>query len=93
MDNRNNSTLDGSNKEASERLEEIIEEMYKDERQISSKGDYCNLIDNRLHSTFLDGSPEKEAKLMEEFFNSFTEEEKERAMSSEFDYLDEDLID
>lgn len=90
MDKRITPSLDGSNKEASERLEEIIEEMNKDESQISSKGDYCSLIDNRLHLTFLDGSPEAQRRSTEKFLSMLTEEEKERAMSSEFDYLDED---
>lgn len=48
------------------------------------------MLDNRIHSTFLDGSPEEEDKIMKELSNSLTEEEKKRAMSSEFDYLDED---
>ena len=40
--------------------------------------------------TFLDGSQEKQKKAVEEFLNSITPEEHERAMSSEFDYLEED---
>ena len=39
MDKRITSSLDVSNKEASEWLEKIIEEMDKDESQISSKSD------------------------------------------------------
>lgn len=40
--------------------------------------------------TFLDGSQEEQKKAVEEFLNSITPEEHERAMSSEFDYLDEE---
>ncbi|MEE0264482.1 MAG: hypothetical protein UD936_02550 [Acutalibacteraceae bacterium] len=90
MNKLNNVILDGSNEEASERLEEMIKEIDKDKSQISSEGDCCSLIDNRLHLTFLDGSPEEEDRIVNEFLDSLTEEEKERAMSSEFDYLDED---
>lgn len=90
MDKRITSVLDGSNEEASERLEEMIKEIDKDKSQISSEGDCCSLIDNRLNLTFLDGSPEEEDRIVNEFLDSLTEEEKERAMSSEFDYLDED---
>ncbi len=54
MDKLNNVILDGSNKEASEQLKEIIEEIDKDKCQISSKSDWCSLIDNRMHLTFLD---------------------------------------
>ena len=38
----------------------------------------------------LDGSPEEQRRSTEKFLSMLTEEEKERAMSSEFDYLDED---
>ena len=48
------------------------------------------MIENRLNLTFLDGSREDEDRIMKEFSDSLTEEEEERAMSSEFDYLDED---
>lgn len=40
--------------------------------------------------TMLDGSPEEQKKSTEKFLSMITEEEKERSMSSEFDYLDED---
>jgi hypothetical protein len=40
--------------------------------------------------TFLDGSKEQQDKTVEDFLNSITPEDHERAMSSEFDYLDED---
>ena len=40
--------------------------------------------------TMLDGSPEEQRRSTEKFLSMLTEEEKERAMSSEFDYLDED---
>ena len=90
MNKLNNVILDGSNEEVSERLEGMIREMDKDKSQISSEGDCCSLIDNRLNLTFLDGSPEEEDRIMKEFSSLLTEEEKERAMSSEFDYLDED---
>lgn len=40
--------------------------------------------------TFLDGSQEEQKKAVEEFLNSMTPEEHAKAMSSEFDYLDED---
>ena len=46
------------------------------------------MADNRI--TFLDGSKEKQDKAIENFLNSITPEEHERAMSSEFDYLDVD---
>lgn len=38
--------------------------------------------------TFLDGSPQEQKEVVEEFLNSMTPEEHNRAMSSEFDYLD-----
>ena len=40
--------------------------------------------------TFLDGSQEEQKKAVEEFLSSVTPAEHERAMSSEFDYLEED---
>lgn len=40
--------------------------------------------------TFLDGSPQEQKKAVEEFLDSMTPEEHNRAMSSEFDYLDEE---
>ncbi len=40
--------------------------------------------------TFLDGSLQEQKKAVEEFLNSMTSEEHIRAMSSEFDYLDEE---
>lgn len=39
---------------------------------------------------FLDGSPDEQRKAVEDFLNSMTAEEHERAMSEEFDYLEED---
>lgn len=46
--------------------------------------------DNKIIFTMLDGSPEEQRRSTEKFLSMLTEEEKERAMSSEFDYLDED---
>ena len=39
--------------------------------------------------TFLDGSSEQQNKAVEEFLASLTQEEHERAMSKEFDYLED----
>lgn len=40
--------------------------------------------------TILDGSSEEQKKSSEAFLNSLTKEEHERAMTSEFDYLEEE---
>ena len=40
--------------------------------------------------TFLDGSPEEQKKSTELFLSMLTEEEQERSMSSEFDYLEDE---
>lgn len=40
--------------------------------------------------TFLDGSPEEQKNAIEEFLNSVTPEDHARAMSSEFDYLEDE---
>ena len=45
---------------------------------------------NKLMFTILDGSPEEQKKSTELFLSMLTEEEQERSMSSEFDYLEED---
>ena len=44
--------------------------------------------ENRM--TFLDGSSEMQKEAVEDFLASLTEEEHNRAMSDEFDYLDEE---
>lgn len=49
--------------------------------------------DHKMILTMLDASPEEQRRSTEKFLSMLTEEEKERAMSSEFDYLDEDLLD
>lgn len=41
-------------------------------------------------TTFLDGSAEEQKKAVDEFLNSMTPAEHEKAMSDEFAYLDED---
>lgn len=46
--------------------------------------------DNKLLFATLDGSPEEQKKSTELFLSMLTEEEHKRAMSSEFDYLEED---
>ncbi len=43
--------------------------------------------ENRI--SFIDGSDEEQNKAVEDFLNSLSEEEKEKAMSKEFDYLEE----
>lgn len=48
------------------------------------------MIENKANSTVLDGSPEEQKKAVEDFLNSLTPEEHERAMSDEFSYLDGD---
>lgn len=45
-------------------------------------------MNDKNEFTMLDGSAEEEAKSVERFFNTFTKEEIERSMSSEFDYVD-----
>ena len=40
--------------------------------------------------TFLDGSSEEQEKAVKDFLDSLSEEEKNRAMSDEFGYLDEE---
>lgn len=40
--------------------------------------------------TFLDGSKEQQEKAVQEFLDTIASEDHERAMSSEFDYLDKD---
>lgn len=40
--------------------------------------------------TFVDGSAEEQNKAVENFLSSISEEEHNRAMSNEFDYLDEE---
>ena len=42
---------------------------------------------NRI--TFLDGSKEQQDKAVKDFLNSITPEEHEKAMSSEFEYLED----
>ena len=39
---------------------------------------------------FIDGSPEQQKQAVDAFLNSLTDEEHQRAMSNEFDYLDEE---
>jgi hypothetical protein len=46
--------------------------------------------DENVKFTMLDGSPEEQKKSSEAFLSTLTKEEHERAMSSEFDYLDEE---
>lgn len=57
------------------------------------KGVAEELNTDKMIFTMLDGSPEEQRQSTEKFLSMLTEEEKERSMSSEFDYLDEDLID
>lgn len=45
--------------------------------------------DNKINFDVLDGSPEEQSKAVESFLNSLTHEEHEKAMSSEFDYLED----
>lgn len=40
--------------------------------------------------TFLDGSDDEQEKAVNDYLNTLSEEEHNRAMSDEFDYLDED---
>lgn len=47
------------------------------------------MADKIFNSNMLDGSPEEEDKAVAEFLSTLTEEEHNRAMSSEFDYLNE----
>lgn len=47
-------------------------------------------MEDKIILHILDGSPEDEDKAVAELLASLTEEEHNRAMSSEFDYLDED---
>lgn len=48
------------------------------------------MADKKLKATLLDGSLEQQEKANEEFLNTLTEEQQNRAMSEEFKYLDED---
>lgn len=48
------------------------------------------MINDKVNSTVLDGSTEEQKKSAETFLNTLTKEEHEKAMSNEFDYLDED---
>lgn len=42
------------------------------------------------YNAIIDGPIELQMQCAEEFLSTLTEEEKERSMSSEFDYLEED---
>lgn len=42
---------------------------------------------------FLDGSSEEQDKAVKEFLAELTEEERQRSMSDEFNYLDDDETD
>ena len=44
---------------------------------------------NNIKFTTLDGSLDEQIKTSEAFIDLLTDEERERSMSSEFDYLDE----
>ena len=46
--------------------------------------------ENKNKTIFLDGSTDEQKKAVENFLNSMTAEEHKRAMSSEFDYLEEE---
>ena len=46
--------------------------------------------ENNNKITFLDGSSEELEKATSDFLSSVSEEEHKRAMSSEFDYLDDE---
>lgn len=46
--------------------------------------------DNKTSFNVLDGSSEEQSKTVESFLNSLTYEEHKKAMSNEFDYLEED---
>lgn len=59
----------------------------------TNKGGKEELNTDKMIFTMLDGSPEEQRQSAEKFLSMRTEEEKERSMLSEFDYLDEDLID
>lgn len=48
------------------------------------------MINDKVNSTVLDGTPEEQKQSAEAFLSTLTKEEHERAMSKEFDYLDED---
>lgn len=48
------------------------------------------MLDSRINYTQLDGSLDEEKKCGDNFIKTITEEEHKRAMSSEFDYLEED---
>jgi hypothetical protein len=43
-----------------------------------------------LNMTFIDGSAEEQSKAVENYLNSISDEEHNRAMSDEFRYLDEE---
>ena len=43
-----------------------------------------------LNMTFVDGSEEEQNKAVENYLSSISEEEHNRAMSDEFEYLDEE---
>ncbi len=45
--------------------------------------------ENNINITFLDGTSKEQDKVTSDFLDSVSEEEHERSMSSEFDYLDE----
>ena len=46
--------------------------------------------ENKSRNAIIDGPIELQIKCMEEFLSTLTDEEKERSMSNEFDYLEED---
>ena len=43
-----------------------------------------------LNMTFVDGSSEEQSRAVENFLNSISDDEHDRAMSDEFGYLDEE---
>lgn len=48
------------------------------------------MADKKLKMTLLDGSPKEQEKANKEFLDTLTDAEHNRAMSEEFDYLDDD---
>lgn len=86
MDKKHISVLDGSNEDAVKRLEELLKEHEAEEKENT-----IGYMDKKYNYMYmLDGSPEEEDKAVAELLSTLTEEEHNRAMSSEFDYLDED---
>lgn len=48
------------------------------------------MAENKLNTAILDGSLEEQKRCVEEYLSTLSEEDHTRAMSSEFDYLDEE---